>query len=168
MPVFRERLPEPGAVALVQPPPDRKPHFLLAGLCAILLAVVIVLAIQLQGAKKGPLESSPNLNALWSQMLPPNGRTALVVTDSSLSFFQELLPRQLSLPEYLKPDTWTKAASLDSNPELQEFAQRAAHHRFTSLANVTIAYRLARLGGNWLSLFSARDFNIPARCSRTT
>ena len=160
MPVFSERKLEPGAVSLAPPPPDRRPLYALASLCVVLLAVTVILAIQLRSDRSGTLEGSPNLNALWGQMLPPNGRTALVVTDSSLSFFQEFLPRQLSLAEYLKPDTWTKAASLEGNPELQAFAQRAVQHRFTSLANVTIAYRLARLGGNRLSLFSARDFNI--------
>ena len=66
----------------------------------------------------------------------------------------------MTLSEYLQPDDWTTLANLEANPELQAFAQRAAQHRFTSLANVTFAYRLARLGGNRVSLFSARDFNI--------
>lgn len=160
MPVFRERKLDAGTVSLVPAPVNRRPLYTLASLCVVLLGVIVVLAIQLRSDRSGTPGASPNLNALWGQMLPANGRTALVVTDSSLSFFQELLSRQLSLAEYLKPDTWTKGAGMEGNPELQEFAQRAVQHRFTSLANVTIAYRLARLGGNRLSLFSARDFNI--------
>src|SRR5207249_10549402 len=38
-PIFRERTPEPGAIAIVQAAPDRKPLVLLAALCAVLLAV---------------------------------------------------------------------------------------------------------------------------------
>src|SRR3954454_6389557 len=41
MPVFRERKPEPVAVPLANAPPDRKPLFVLAGLCVVLLAVVV-------------------------------------------------------------------------------------------------------------------------------
>src|SRR4051794_36737381 len=62
MPVFRERRPEPVAAPLANAPPDRKPLFILAGLCVVLLAAVVVLAIQLHSARKGSLESSPNLN----------------------------------------------------------------------------------------------------------
>jgi hypothetical protein len=160
-PVFRER--KEDSAGLIDPAPsarDRKPVLLLAGLCVVLLGVVAVLAVQLRAAKGASLDSTPNLKALWGQMLVPNGRTDLVVTDSSLSFFQELLSRQLTLSEYLKPEAWINAAAVEDNPELKAFAQRAAQHRFTSLANVTIAYRIARLGGDRVSLFSARDFNI--------
>jgi len=108
------------------------------------------------------LDASPNLNALWGPILAPNGRTDLVVSDSSLSLFQELLDRQLTLSEYLKPD-WARAEQLASNPQLQDFAKRAAQRQFTSLANVTFAYRAARLTGRdpgKISVFSARGFNI--------
>jgi hypothetical protein len=160
-PVFRPREIVPAAPA-PEVQRDRKPVVVLGIACGILAIAVLLLAGQLwrERAARLALESNPNLNALWAQMMPPNGRTDLVVTDSSLSFFQELLPRQLTLAEYLHPETWTTIGKLDSNPELKAFAQRAAQHRFTSLANVTFAYRLARVGGNRVSLFSARDFNI--------
>jgi len=164
-PIFRPReavtlAPVPGPTPAARP--DRKRLLILSIACGILAITVVYLAVQLATAKAGrvALEASPNLNALWAQLLPSNGRTDLVVTDSSLSFFQELLPRQLTLAEYLHPETWSMIAKLDSNPELRSFAHRAAQHRFTSLANVTFAYRLAKLGGNRVSLFSARDFNI--------
>jgi len=171
-PVFRPRdpvtlapvalAPVPVPVATPEVRPNRRPVLILGIVCGVLSIAVVFLAVQLARAKAVPvaLEGSPNLNALWSQLLPASGRTDLVVTDSSLSFFQELLPRQLTLSEYLHPETWSTIAKLDSNPELRSFAQRAAQHRFTSLANVTFAYRLAKLGGNRVSLFSARDFNI--------
>jgi hypothetical protein len=176
-PVFRERpalQPEPLAVlmrepALPAPPPQERRHWLwvAAAVAAPLLAIAVVyLAVQLHAARRAHLsvlEANPNLKALWSQILPPTGRTDLVVTDSSLSFFQELLDHQLSLAEYLKVDNWTSAPALAGNPEFQAFARRAAQHRFTSLANVTLAYRLAGVAGpasDRISLFSARGFNI--------
>src|SRR3954447_13633562 len=67
MPVFRERKTEAGAVLVPAAAPDRKPLFVLAGLCALLLVTVLVLAARLRGARSGTLERSPNLNALWAQ-----------------------------------------------------------------------------------------------------
>jgi hypothetical protein len=89
--------------------------------------------------------------------------TEIDTTDSSLSLFQELLDRQLTLPEYLKPDLWSQASEVSANPALQSFAERAAQRRFTSLGSVTTAYRIARLAGKdrtHVNIRAARDFNI--------
>src|SRR3954447_19888829 len=51
MPMFRERTLETGAVALAPAPPDRRPLYILGGLCAVLLASVIFLAVQLRAAR---------------------------------------------------------------------------------------------------------------------
>jgi hypothetical protein len=168
-PVFREREADVAGAAASIPPVASPRHWVwtAAAVTAPILAIaVIVLAIQLTSARHAQttaLDQNPNLRALWSQLLSPATRTDLVVTDSSLSFFQELLDHQLSLSEYLHPDTWTSAQKLTADPEFQAFARRAAEHRFTSLANVTFAYRLATLAGPSapsVSLFSARGFNI--------
>jgi hypothetical protein len=115
-------------------------------------------------AARSTLESNPSLNALWSQLLPRTGRTDIVVADSSLSLFEELLDRQLTLAEYLKPNQWMRANELSSNPDLKAFAQLAAQRGFTSMASVTTAYRIARLAGkdqSRISILRARDFNMP-------
>jgi hypothetical protein len=69
------------------------------------------------------------------------------VSDSSLSLFEELLDRQLTLAEYLKTNQWMGANELSSNPDLKAFAQLAAQRGFTSMASVTTAYRIAQLAG---------------------
>lgn len=171
-PVFRERQPVatviPGSfVEPVAQPARIHWTYKVAAVAAPILAIaVIVLLTQLNTARHSQrqvLDSNPNLRALWGQLLSPGTRSDVVVTDSSLSFFQELLDHQLTLSEYLHADNWTSAPSLASDPQFQAFAQRAAQHRFTSLANVTFAYRLATLAGpaaGSVSLFSARAFNI--------
>lgn len=129
-----------------------------------IIAVWLALALRSERlAARSEMDTNPTLRSLWPQLLPRDGRTDIVVTDSSLSLFQELLDRQLMLPDYLKPELWGQAEGLASNPELRRFAQQAVQRRFTSLASVTTAYRIAQLAGqdrSHISILSARDFNI--------
>jgi|1186.fasta_scaffold51399_2 hypothetical protein len=136
-------------------------------ICVVVLALSAIwstLSLRRERMAARPvLDTSPTLRALWSPLLQAPGRTDIVVADSSLSLFQGLLDRQLSLAEYLKPDLWTRADPLASEPVLQRFAQRAAQSRFTSLATVTAAYRIAQLAGrdqSRISFVYPRDFNI--------
>ena len=172
-PVFRDRTQAPAATVSA-PEPEALPWYgghrraiLILACCAPLFAVsTIWCAWKLRTervAARSELDANPTLRALWWQLLPRDGATDIVVTDSSLSLFQELLDRQLTLSEYLKPDLWAQATGVSSNPDLQSFAQRAAQRRFTSLGGVTTAYRIAQLAGKdrgHVSIHSARDFNI--------
>jgi hypothetical protein len=108
------------------------------------------------------LDASPALNSLWSQLLSAGSRTDIVVMDSSLSLFQELHPRELTLAEYLQPGVWTRGDRLGSNAELQALVRRMTARRLTSLGSVTTAVRVAQLAGNptRVSVLSARDFNL--------
>jgi len=139
---------------------------LLAVCLCIGLGVAVWFAAQLHRtriASNSELERNPAINALWSPLLAGPGAAQIVMADSSLSLFQGLLERQLTLGEYLKPDLWTQAEGLRSNPGLQAFAQRSAQQRFTSLATVTAAYRIAQVAGgdpSRISFVFPRDFNI--------
>jgi hypothetical protein len=169
-PVFHERaveiepaIVEGDAPALERP---RRTMWALAAACVVLATLAGWSMWQLRAerlAVLSPVERDPALGALWSQLLSRSGGTDVVVTDSSLSLFQELLDRQLSLSEYLNLNQWSRAESLASDPRFQDFAQKAAQRRFTSIGSVTAAYRIAQLAGrdqSKVSIFSARDFNI--------
>jgi hypothetical protein len=169
-PVFRQRIPAVVEIAHEAEAPPRnwkKRAIAILAVSAPVLAIVAVwLALTLRSerlAARSEIDTNPTLHALWPQLLPRDGRTDIVVTDSSLSLFQELLDHPLTLPDYLKPDLWGQAEGLASNPDLRRFAQQAAQRRFTSLASVTTAYRIAQLAGqdrSHISILSARDFNI--------
>jgi hypothetical protein len=174
-PVFRERGQAEAETAAAsesqtQALPSRRNTavYALAASTALLAILVVWLAVSLRReriAALSELDTSPALNALWSQLIPKVGRTDVVVPDSSLSLFQELLDHQLTLSQYLKFGEWTAGTGLSSNPALQVFAQRAAQRDFTSMASVTTAYRIAQLAGrdqSRISIFSARDFNTRA------
>ena len=171
-PIFRER---DGAGGETSGPAGAEPRLwpklrryavlTLAASAPVLAMIALWCAARVWSARAPNPEifADPDLNALWSQLLPGGGRTDIVVCDSSLSLYQELLNRQLTLEEYRKPQVWAQANELSSNPALRGFAQQAAQRRYTSLANVTFVYRLAQLmGGNPNRTFisSARDLNI--------
>ena len=172
-PVFRERT-QAAAEFDVVPVPLPEQWFtrhrrliLILACCAPLFALTSVwslwnLRVE-RASTRRDLDAAPTLHGLWSQLLTREGATDIVTTDSSLSLFQELLDRQLTLPEYLKPDLWSQASEVSANPALQSFAQRAAQRRFTSLGSVTTAYRIAQLAGkdrSHVNILAARDFNI--------
>jgi hypothetical protein len=169
-PVFRQRIPAVAEIANEAEAPARnwkKRTITILAVSAPVLAIIAVwLAVALRSerlAARSEMDANPTLRSLWSQLLPRDGRTDIVVTDSSLSLFQELLDRQLTLPGYLKPELWGRAEGLASNPDLRRFAQQAVQRRFTSLASVTTAYRIAQLAGqdrSHVSILSARDFHI--------
>src|SRR5205085_738346 len=110
-PLFRERaaaaVPEardPATDAERRLATYRRAALVLAG-CTLALAVAALwLAAgwrNAQTAARSEMERSPGLAALWSQLLPPSGRTDIVISDSSLSLYEELLDRPLSLAEYV-------------------------------------------------------------------
>ncbi len=173
-PIFREREPIAAAPEPVENRPEGPPRRrrwlvpVLSVSIAVLSMVCVVLGVRLHGqevAARTALDRSPTLRALWSQLLPRSGagRTDIVIADSSLSLFQELLDRQMTLSEYIDSERWMTAGEFDSNPQLQAFARKAAQRRFTSLASVTAVYRIGQLAGrdqSRISFFSARDFKI--------
>ena len=172
-PVFRERTRAAAEFDVVPVPlPEQwftrhRRLILILACCAPLFALTSVwslwnLRVE-RASTRRDLDAAPTLHGLWSQLLTREGATDIVTTDSSLSLFQELLDRQLTLPEYLKPDLWSQASEVSANPALQSFAQRAAQRRFTSLGSVTTAYRIAQLAGkdrSHVNILAARDFNI--------
>jgi hypothetical protein len=169
-PDFRERHAEvaPPAASAVAPATRRPSRavIILSAACCIFAICAAGGWWQLRAerwAAASPVDRDPVLGSLWSQLLSTGGGMDIVVTDSSLSLFQELLDHQLSLAEYLSVPSWSRADALAADPGFQKFAQTAAQRRFTSIGSVTAAYRIAKLAGsdeNKVSIFSARDFNI--------
>jgi len=170
--IFRERAAKPDETATsprelvlaIRPVVPRRLVLILAACSPLLAIIVVVCGVEwwsLRLAARPETRATPALNALWARLLPATGRTDIVVADSSFSFFQQLLRHQLTLSEYLDPNSWAGALPADEGRE--DFVLRQARQRFTSIASVTMAYRIARFAGNdqsRISIFSPRDFNI--------
>ena len=170
-PVFREREP---ATDTAEPPPNQtpghppvfRPLVLLAIIVPWLLVIAACLYLALWKAPKttpSELDVSPSLKALWSQLLPRGGRTDVVVTDSGLSLFWEMQPRQPTLQEYLDKNFWTRNDLPASNPDLRRLVERMGQRRLSSFGSLAAAFRVTELAGSsqtHVSISSPRDFNI--------
>jgi hypothetical protein len=171
-PIFRERAAKSDETTAGLPDKDlrtrlavlRRLVLILAASSSVLAIIAVVCGVQwwsLRLAAHSETKATPALNALWVRLLPPTGRTDIVITDSSFGFFQGLLDHQLTLSEYLNPNMWAKALPPDGGHA--DFVQRQARQRFTSMASVTMVYRIARLVGkdqSRVSIRSPRDFDI--------
>lgn len=173
-PVFRKR--EGEVPVLVAESADQQARRTLAGYRRAVVALTITSAVlctlvvwgglklrMLQLATQPSMDKRPALHALWSQLVPSDGRTDIVVSDSSLSLFEELLDRQLTLAEYLKPGQWELPSDVAADSRLKAFANLTAQRGFTSMASVTAASRISQLVGidqSRISILRARDFNM--------
>jgi hypothetical protein len=170
LPVFRERDLPAGEAAAAGGERQLAGYKRAVGiLSAAVVVLTIALAVAVAGwrtsrhAGRSELDASPALKALWSQLSSDGMRTAVVMPDSSLSLYHELLHRQMSLAEYLNPKEWPLPDGLPVDGDLAAFSRLAAQRGFTSMASVTLAHRIGELiGGSArrVSLLRARDFNV--------
>jgi hypothetical protein len=174
VPEFQERPPEPvSAEAPVAPEAPggwlenrriRMGVLGLAALAPILAVVCLAMALNLRQPRAqthNELESNPNLNALWSQLIRKDMRTDVVVTDSSLGLIQDLIGHSIPLADYVHPDVWGQAEELKGRPEAQAAARLAARRHYTSFANVNLARRILALAGEdqaRIGVHFAREF----------
>jgi hypothetical protein len=175
VPDFHERAVEPAAVAAPAAEQEaaggwlenrrmRRGVVALAAVAPVLAVVCLAMAFNLRQPRvqsRNELESNPNLNALWSQLIRKDMRTDVVVTDSSLGLIQDLIGHSIPLADYVHPDVWGQVEELKGRPEAQEAARLAARRHYTSFANVNLARRILSLAGddqNRIGVHFAREF----------
>jgi hypothetical protein len=103
------------------------------------------------------------MRALWSRLLKNGPPADIVLADSSFGLTEDLIEKPISLAEYIHPDIWRQAPSLDRRPDAQLAARLAAKRRHTDMASVNAARRILGIAGNFqnrVSLHFARDFNL--------
>jgi hypothetical protein len=157
LPIFRYRSQpalgdpvEPAPAPLVPSGAPQTPWVIpvLAGLCGLLAITCAWLAFQPRPQIAAPQDfpNQPSLRALYSHLFSPNARTSLIVADSSFTFLQDALKRQIPLDTYLSgdPDLWMKEArrteKLDSR--FDSALTMLAFRQYTSLADLNIASRI--------------------------
>ena len=155
-PVVREA-PAPFRVEPVEPPSKTpSPKLLLVSGLAVALAIacgwLAFQNFQLRNQTREPREQPP-LNLLWSRIFTRNPATEIVLADSNLSLFQDLLQKPISLEEYIHHNYLLMGS--DSAPSL------LMARRYTSTADVDVLRRTLVLAGsdsNRLEVTFARDF----------
>jgi len=169
-PVFHARS-EPAALPETLVPPVRTPVrrtglWLLACLSGVLALLCVGLSAALLARRTGTVgepSSTPAASPLWSRLLQKGQATDIVLSDSTLGLMEDLTGKPMPLSEYIHPDIWRRAASLDPRPEVQRAARLAARRRHTDMTSVNVARRILAISGtdqSRVSLCFARDFSL--------
>jgi hypothetical protein len=127
-----------------------------SGVAAVLAMACVWLVcqnVQYRNQLRGGKAQAP-LNLLWSRMFGGRLPTELVLADSNLSLFQDLLHKPLTLQEYIQHNYLL----MGTDPT----AALLMHRRYTSTADVDVLRRtllMAGADGNRLGVTFARDFS---------
>jgi hypothetical protein len=168
-PLFRERIAsEPGVVRDAPGSPSIQRPLEVASLRIAVAALSIALTVCIgflirQHVTASPQAKNPALMSLWSTLFSPSGPTSVVVSDSSLSLYEDLIGRQLSLAEYLAAHSQGEDPALASDPRLSRFARLTFGRGLTSRASTSTIYRIAKLKNQDISgllILGPKDFNM--------
>jgi len=138
----------------------------LAGLTAALAVVCVFLGVQnyyLIAPSPAIPRNSPTVSRFWATFFSRDRAADLVLSDSSLSLFADLIHRPLSLAEYVSKDYAQIAEPLAANPQLHEAAIMLMQRQNTPIGDANLARKLSLIGTTGprpFQVFYARDFHI--------
>jgi hypothetical protein len=123
-----------------------------AGLLCLALAAFSVWLLtenhRLANRFAGGIEPRPSVEFLW-QTIFGNGRTSyLVLSDSTVTMFQDLIRRQLTATEYQRRQFQELAQQRLSDPRELDFARRLMNRQFTSFVDAKLAGRIGLLNAS--------------------
>ena len=167
-PVFRRREPEwiPSLPVIEALPKTNRLNWALGGICVMLAVLAAYLAVENRSisAASSPIPPHHRLaRKFWTSLVGPERHSDIVLADSSLSLFADLIHRPLTLAEYLTRDYSQFTGDLASNRELEEFARTLMKRQNTTIGDANLAHRLGALGGREdrnLTVHYARDYHI--------
>jgi hypothetical protein len=167
-PVFRERTSLPQAIGTTPTPlairASKEVLILRSALAAVLIALIVcagTLVVQHRAVQ--PRSQTSAVTALWSGLFSPSRPTSVVVSDSSLSLYEDLLGRSLSLADYITAHSEAEDRFIVSNPVLSRFARLVLGRGLTSRASTSTVYRIAELrnhDASGLLIVRPQDFSI--------
>jgi hypothetical protein len=108
-------------------------------------------------------DSSPKgvADTFWRQMFSNGRRTDLVVADASLTLFEDMLGRTISVQEYQRRQ-WAEMESVISDPARRDLASTAILHSYAAFTAAVTALNLgvtAARNGTPIDIVFARDFS---------
>jgi hypothetical protein len=168
-PLFHERIvPTPPSDLPTSPQVEGRKELLFLRAAVATLSIISALCVGLfihQHMTAEPQAKNAALMSLWSNLFSASRPTTVVVSDSSLSLYEDLIGRQLSLAEYLAAHSQGEDPSLSSDPRLSWFARLTFGRGLTSRASTSTVYRIAELKNrdqSGLLILGPKDFNMNA------
>ena len=140
VPLFAVRQPLPSVVAMpeeARPDRKRRPWAL------ILIGSVLLSAALGYWIGRSPAPPLHPIHPLWSRVFSSDRDTVFVACDSGLVLFENLTQQSVSLPEYMSRDY--RAQSRAAPPGLDRLAVDLGARRYTTIVDLQLAARLARL-----------------------
>ncbi len=185
IPVFRYRSAETAkegehradASAFVSSPPEAAPKaprppsrdrlklatISLAVACALLLAICIHLWMQNRAMDRSmyPWQFKPSVAAFWSGFLTANTGTDFVIGDPSLTLFQAIGKKQLSLQDYLNHSYISQLQDQSLSPETRFALGLLANRILVSRGGFTMAQHLLALDpiSDKIRVYFARNYS---------
>lgn len=157
-PTRESSLPSAGKVVVVSRPWQLSAKLLMAGLA--ILVVGILLGWQLRSVRDRPHTGVADV--LWRQMFANGRGTDLVVADASVTLFQDMMGRSISVQQYQRRQ-WKAMAGEISDPARRYLANTTMGHNYTSfgaaISTLNLGVTAAR-NGTPIELVFARDFSI--------
>ncbi len=168
-PAFRSRESEPHEVAPQGPQGRRswpRRNALLLALVAagaLVAAWLLLKPSHLGGPACLGAQSGPTVDRLWAQMFANGRPTSIVISDSSLTLFQDRIQRQLNLNEYRNKEFNRLADDLLTDPAERTrwkdlMRQAASHTTDTRLAALFSVFNATH--NVTTEIVSARDFGV--------
>jgi len=163
MPVFRQRafeasLPETNVEAgsstllplKVESAKTRPGKLLLALGCLTLVLSVLCIWLwkanhELHQRLSGDLEPQPAVDLLWQQMFGNGEHTYVVLSDSNLTLFQDLIKYQLTPSEYETQQFSVLADQQLHDPASRDIARRLMIREYTSITDASLVRRIGLL-----------------------
>ena len=163
MPIFRERVLEttvepdstPTTASATSPTAStatqgsfRNPLLLLSGISVVLLVLCLWLWTANQKLRQrltAGLEPQPSVDLLWQQMFGNGEHTYLVLSDSNLTLFQDLIKYQLTPTEYETQQFPALADERLHDPVSRDIARRLMIREYTSITDASLVHRIGVL-----------------------
>jgi len=165
MPIFKDRAleaSEEAAVPEIEPPQTpafaasttSEPKSISKWSVALGIVTIVLLVLsgwllmanhELQRRLTVGLEPQPTVDALWQQMLGNGEHTYLVLSDSNLTLFQDMIHYQLTPTEYETQQFPALADEKLHDAASRDFARRLMIREYTSITDASLARRIGLL-----------------------
>ncbi|HEY3442980.1 MAG TPA: hypothetical protein VGK29_19625 [Paludibaculum sp.] len=157
-----EIAPPPAAAAeQEEPPPPPRSRAPLAIIALLSLACLALTAWNVLLRRELAAHSAPGVTPLWSQFFTPTRETDLIVADSCLSFYTDLVKRPIPLHDYLSRRFLTQDLATIRDAEQRRTLDLLMTRRYSSYADIEAVERITRLAaldGKPVTVQYARDY----------
>jgi hypothetical protein len=163
-PVIKPHIPARSEEPSPTLPPDRRSPWPLRGMAlAAILSASLCVYFAVRNRQLGHELSAQQAatSPLWRQFFGTGRDTDLIVADSCLSLFTDIVNTQVSLQDYINRTYLLQSIATQKDPERRKGLELLMSRRYTSMADVLTVHKITSLGAldrKSVSIYFARDY----------